>query len=249
MSMKKNAISRSVPGETTLKTSHVLAIECDCPLTGHHLISHSLFDVLTTERIKQMNGKKYSCNGLENIVILPSSDKGIARKVACKYRIPWHSSGHTGKNTIKNTQLNNDDTVYSKTSASSMLNGGNATKRASMLNNDKNKIKAYPAKAYHKFVRQELLETLEKLYCDMSPKVYRKELNDLSQRICDMISEFTILLHNTGDDFSPNGSGCRSAGCEQRTHSAQNWPDIDLIQDKLFYKKDGILKWLVNYRY
>ena len=237
--MNTNAknMSRHVSGEKLLKAKHVLAQKCDCPLTGHHLISHNLFEKLTTERIEQMHQKKYNWNSLENIVILPSSDKGVAKKVACKYRLPWHSSGHTGSNTVKKVNLKSEEQLLSKTEPSSLLSGGNLNKRASMLNKDKNKIKAYPSKAYHKFARQELLETLEKLHCEMSATSYRKELYDLSERICDMISDFTILLHNTGQDFSSSGMGCRSLDCKQRTHNISGWPEIGEIWDRLFYKK------------
>ncbi len=161
MSHSNKKLSRYVIGEELLKTNHILAEKCDFPLTGHHLISHNLFDKLTTERIEQMHAKNYSWNCLENIVILPSSDQAVAKKVACKYRIPWHSSGHTGSNTIGKIKLKSEDQVYYKPESSSMLDGGNPYKRASMLNKDKQKIKAYPSKTYHKFVRQELLETLE----------------------------------------------------------------------------------------
>ncbi|PKF48959.1 hypothetical protein AT251_22375 [Enterovibrio nigricans] len=218
--------------------------ECDCPLTSHHLISFSEFETLTSERIKQIDSMGYNWNCLDNLVILPSSDTIIARKVGCKYRLPWHSSGHTGNKTIQNVQIENEDVLYSNVTVESMQNGGDPQKRTSMLNSDKNKIKAYPTKAYHKFVRQELIETLEKLHCDMKPPAYRKELNDLSQKICDMISEFTILLHNTGDDFSPSGSGCRSAGCEGRNHNNQGWPDISNIWDRMFYKTSGVCNYL-----
>ncbi|NOI59681.1 AHH domain-containing protein [Vibrio coralliilyticus] len=244
MSNKKNDLSRTVPGESEKKENHVLRTKCDCPLTGHHLISHSLFDNLTTERINQMEEKKYSCNDLANIVILPSSDKSVAKKVACKYRLPWHSSGHTGNNTISKVKLKNDEEVYSNTEPSSMLNGGDPNKRASMLNKDKNRLKAYPSKAYHKFVKQELLETLEKLHCKLPPSEYRKVLNDLSQRICDMLSEFTILLHNTGQDFSPGETGCRSADCYERTHKNMHLPEIEDIWSNLFYKKEGMFNYL-----
>ncbi|AYO04590.1 AHH domain-containing protein [Vibrio parahaemolyticus] len=237
MSMSNNGFSRHVSGEALLKANHILAEKCDCPLTGHHLISFNLFDKLSTQRIEQMRNKEYSWNSLDNIVILPSSDKSTAKKVACKYRLPWHSSGHTGRNTVSKLNLKSDEQVYSNAEPTSMLNGGNPMKRASMLNKDKNKIKAYPSKAYHKFVKQELLETLEKLHCEMPPTLYRKELNDLSERICDMISEFTILLHNTGDDFSPKGNGCRSSDCQQRTHKNTTWPEIEEIWSGLFYKK------------
>lgn len=57
MSNKKNDLSRTVRGESEKKENHVLRTKCDCPLTGHHLISHSLFDNLTTERINQMEEK------------------------------------------------------------------------------------------------------------------------------------------------------------------------------------------------
>ncbi len=150
------------------------------------------------------------------------------------------NSGHTGSNTVSKVNLKSDAQVYSNIDA----NSGNPIKRVGMLNKDKIKLKAHPSKAYHKFVRQELLETLEKLHCEMPSPVYRKELNDLSERICDLISEFTILLHNTGDDFSPQGVGCQSSECEQRTHKSTCWPEIEEIWSRLFYKKTHMFNYL-----
>ncbi len=72
----------------------------------------------------------------------------------------------------------------------------------------------------------------------MSSSLYRKELNDLSQRIRDIISDFTILLHNAGDDFAQNGVGCGSSVCEKRTHRINDWPEIEEIFERIVYKKE-----------
>ncbi|MGY3687691.1 hypothetical protein ACXAAV_13515 [Vibrio coralliilyticus] len=245
MSNKKNNLSRTVPGESGKIKNHVLKTKCDCPLTGHHLISHSLFDNLDSERINQMNKKEYSCNDLENIVILPSSDKSIAKKVACKYYIPWHSSGHTGKGTINGLPINKDEDTFSGELKSQNSNNNMFQKRADIFKSDSKKLGQIKPKGYHRYVADLFLDVLKELHCETKPKDYRKALNDLSQTICDQISGFKLLLHNTGEDFSIDGEGCQSQECGiGREHESRNWPTQDIIHRKILYKVEGGVNYL-----
>ncbi|EGR0790755.1 hypothetical protein EWS92_20990 [Vibrio vulnificus] len=239
--MSNNNLSRHVAGEASLKANHILAQRCGCPLTGHHLISHSLFDNLTTERKEQMRTKKYSCNCLENIVILPSSDKFIAKKVACKYQIPWHSSGHTGKKTTENVVIGEDSELYSGKSLEMTADhdASNTAKRVAMFKSDVSSVKLTNPKGYHRYVFKQFSRTLDKLHCDMSEVTYREHIHKLSQEICDSLSEFKIVLHNSGAYFAKNGEGCLEADCNNREHTSSDWPEIESIKNKFLDKISG----------
>lgn len=236
--MSNNNLSRHVAGEAALKANHILAQRCGCPLTGHHLISHSLFDNLTTERKQQMRTKKYSCNCLENIVLLPSSDKSIAKKVACKYQIPWHSSGHTGKKTTENVLVGEDSELYSGKSLEVTTDNDarNTAKRVAMFKSDVSSVKLTNPKGYHRYVFKQFSRTLDKLHCDMSEVTYRQHIHKLSQEICDSLSEFKVVLHNSGADFAKNGKGCLEADCYNRKHTSSDWPEIESIKHKFLDK-------------
>ena len=193
-----------------------------CPLTSHHLISHSLFYKVSTPRQTQMNRHHYNFDKHKNLVLLPSKDESKAKIIACYYELPWHSSGHTGNQIIRH--YNNSEKGKAAGKSDNPFGGNKAQGKGNDLTEDE--LKMYNADAkklekttgYHKIVSSLFLTVLKKLKCIQNNKVYQGHLDILSLDICTLITEFDLLLSNGGYDFSSGQIGCNSPRCESREH-------------------------------
>jgi len=196
-----------------------------CPLTSHHLISHSLFYKVSTPRQKQMHDHHYNFDKHKNLVLLPSKDESKAKIIACYYALPWHSSGHTGNQIIKH--YNNSEKGKAVGKSDNPFGGNKAQGKGNNLTEDELKMynadakKLEKTKGYHKVVSSLFLTVLKKLKCNQSNSEYQGYLDSLSEDICSLISDFDLLLSNPGYDFASGQDGCNSSGCGDREHTKE----------------------------
>ena len=226
---------------------HFLTTKISCPITSHHLISFNLFDKVSSRRKKQISDHKYNRDAHENLILIPSKDKVLAKKVACYYGLPWHSSGHTGKNIINHWGNTETERLERKAASlkaeknvdpfdpSNMQSKGNALTKEElqMYNKDIKKLKK--TSGYHKVVASLFFTVLKKLKCNQTNVEYQGHLECLSLDICEYISYFELLLSNPGYDFSPNQVGCQEEHCIGRTHETENeaWPSKENVNFEL----------------
>ncbi|WP_299022839.1 AHH domain-containing protein [uncultured Photobacterium sp.] len=228
---------------------HILYRELDCPITSHHLISYSLFDKISIRRTNQMNDHNYNRDSFENLVLLPSRDKAFAKHVACYYCLPWHSSGHTGRNIIKHFNENKYKRDVREKKKNPFLRNvkqmkGNTMTEEEMktYNEDVKGLKR--VSGYHKIVSTLFLSVLKKLKCNQSNLVYNDHLDELSEKICDYISYFELLLSNPGYNFASDQVGCREVMCNNRKHDSDGVEWVLKEQVDLELKISGRLKLL-----
>ncbi|AVF61567.1 AHH domain-containing protein [Vibrio diabolicus] len=221
--------------DSAQKQKHILKTRTGCHLSSHHLISYQLFYRLTTERINQMEAHSYSWNSGSNIVLLPhDGGSSISKDVACFYYLPFHTSAHQGKDIGNHWEKSGTNkAVNNPFASSSKQSKGKVTE---MYMRDKKALDSRSFKGYHKSILSDFKTVLKKLKCNLTNVVYQGHLNTLSKEICLDVSEFNLLLSNTGYSFKENQSGCGSIECEGRLHSnvSTDWPDLSDVKNEIF---------------
>lgn len=224
-----------IVNDSVQKQNHILKKRTGCHLSSHHLISYQLFYRLTTERINQMKDHRYSWNGGSNIVLVPhDGGSSLSKDVACYYFLPFHTSAHQGKAISKHwDKSSKSNEVIDPFSPSSKQMEGKVTE---MYKKDEMKLDSHPFKGYHKNILSDFKSVLKKLRCNLTNVAYQGHLNSLSKSICLDVTEFRLLLSNSGYSFKENEMGCGSIECEGRRHSnvSIGWPKLDEVRKEIF---------------
>lgn len=221
--------------DSVQKQNHILKIKTGCHLSSHHLISYQLFFRLTEERINQMRDHQYNWNGGSNIVLIPhDGGSDISKEVACYYCLPFHTSAHQGKSIANHWETAKTNNKDGDPFASNRIQSqGKVTE---MYMKDEKKLDSKGFKGYHKAILSDFKTVLKKLKCNLSNVIYQGHLDDLSESICIDVTNFNLLLSNSGYNFKKNQIGCGSIECEGRKHHniSSGWPDLEEITTDLF---------------
>lgn len=180
-----------------IRDSHKLNFQSKS-IAGHHLISNSVIANLSDTRRYQLIEKGWSLNHGYNILILPSIPS-----IACHFNMPCHETGYTHVEHV----LFND--FYSN----KRLKGRSTAKTRKTIKNDEQDT-ILKTKDYHKVVATELAIILKGITCKTDYIKDVENIDDLSLKLSNWISNFQLLLTPNGKNYSSKHSPMGCGKCD-----------------------------------